>query len=56
MKTDVPNHPQSFLMLHTGEFRFTRPSMGSWIIYGLGSENQNLPGFLAMCPGEKRCG
>jgi hypothetical protein len=50
MKTDVPNHPQSFLMLHTGEFRFTRPSMGSWIIYGLGSENQNLPGFVTVSP------
>lgn len=50
MHTSVPNHPQSFLMLHTGEFRFTRPSMGSWILYGLGSENQNLPGFISISP------
>jgi hypothetical protein len=50
MQTSVPNHPQSFLMLHTGEFRFTRPSMGSWLLYGLGSENQNLPGFITISP------
>jgi len=50
MNTNVPNHPQSFLMLHTGEFRFTRPSMGSWLLYGLGSENQNLPGFITISP------
>ncbi len=50
LNTTVPNHPQSFLQLHTGEFRFTRPSMGSWIIYGLGSENQNLPGYVTVSP------
>ncbi len=50
MQTDVPNHPQAFLMLHTGEFRFTRPSMGSWVLYGLGAENQNLPGFITVNP------
>jgi hypothetical protein len=50
MHTNVPNHPQSFLMLHTGEFRFTRPSMGSWLLYGLGSENQDLPGFVTINP------
>lgn len=50
MQTDVPNHPQSFLMLHTGEFRFTRPSMGAWLLYGLGTENQNLPGFVTINP------
>ncbi len=48
--TDVPNHPQGFLMLHTGEFRFTRPSLGAWVLYGLGSENQNLPGFVTINP------
>lgn len=52
MHTDVPNHPQAFLMLHTGEFRFTRPSIGSWVLYGLGTENQNLPGFVTICPPE----
>src|SRR5262249_28658661 len=50
MCTDVPNHPQSCLMLHTGEFRFTRPSMGSWMLYGLGTENQDLPGFVTVSP------
>jgi hypothetical protein len=50
MHTDVPNHPQSFLMLHTGEFRFTRPSLGSWLLYGLGTENQDLPGFVTINP------
>src|SRR5207302_256023 len=50
MCTDVPNHPQSCLMLHTGEFRFTRPSLGSWLLYGLGTENQDLPGFVTVSP------
>lgn len=48
--TDVPNHPQAFLMMHTGEFRFARPSMGAWSLYGLGTENQNLPGFVTINP------
>ena len=50
MHTNVPNHPQSFLMMHTGEFRFTRPSLGSGMLYGLGTENQNLPGFVTINP------
>lgn len=50
MWTDVPNHPQAFMMMHTGEFRFTRPSMGAWVLYGLGTENQNLPGFVTISP------
>jgi hypothetical protein len=50
MHTEVPNHPQSFLMLHTGEFRFTRPSVGSWLLYGLGTENRDLPGFITISP------
>jgi hypothetical protein len=50
MWTDVPNHPQAFLMLHTGEFRFARPSVGSWVLYGLGTENSNLPGFVSINP------
>ncbi len=48
--TDVPNHPQAFMMMHTGEFRFARPSMGSWMLYGLGTLNQNLPGFVTISP------
>src|SRR5262245_208972 len=50
LHTEVPNHPQSCLMLHTGEFRFTRPSMGAWLLYGLGTENQDLPGFITISP------
>jgi Protein of unknown function (DUF1501) len=51
MYADVPNHEPSLMLMNTGEARLVRPSMGSWITYGLGSENQNLPGFIAMCPG-----
>ena len=50
MYSSVPAHPQSFLQLHTGSFQFVRPSMGSWVLYGLGSENQNLPGYISLCP------
>src|SRR5688500_16206697 len=48
---DVPNHEPSLLLMNCGEARQIRPSMGSWLTYGLGTENQNLPGFIAMCPG-----
>jgi hypothetical protein len=48
MHTDIPNHPQATLMMHTGEFRFARPSLGAWTLYGLGTENQDLPGFIFM--------
>jgi len=51
MHADVPNHEPSLLLLNCGEARLVRPSMGSWVTYGLGSDNQNLPGFIAMCPG-----
>jgi hypothetical protein len=51
MHADVPNHEPSLLLLNCGDARQIRPSMGSWLTYGLGSENQNLPGFIAMCPG-----
>jgi hypothetical protein len=51
MHADVPNHEPSLLLMNCGEARLIRPSMGSWLTYGLGSENQNLPGFIAMCPG-----
>jgi len=51
MWTEVPNHEPSLLMMNCGDIRFSRPSMGSWLTYGLGSENQNLPGFVALCPG-----
>jgi hypothetical protein len=48
MYADTGIHAQSFLQLHTGERLRTRPSMGSWIAYGLGTENQNLPGFVSL--------
>ena len=51
MYADVPNHEPSLLLMNCGEARLIRPSMGSWVTYGLGSENQNLPGFIVMCPG-----
>lgn len=51
MQADVPNHEPSLMLMNCGDGRLPRPSMGSWITYGLGAENQNLPGFVAMCPG-----
>ena len=51
MRADVPNHEPSLMLMNCGESILTRPSMGSWMTYGLGTENQNLPGFIAMCPG-----
>lgn len=51
MHADVPNHEPSLMLMNTGEARLVRPSMGSWLTYGLGSENKNLPSFVAMCPG-----
>jgi len=50
MYADVPSHPQCFVQLHTGNFQFVRPSLGAWVLYGLGTENQNLPGFVTLCP------
>jgi hypothetical protein len=51
MHADVPNHEPSLLLMNCGEGRQPRPSLGSWVTYGLGSENRNLPGFVVMCPG-----
>ena len=50
MHADVPNHEPSLMLMNCGDGRLTRPSFGSWVTYGLGTENQNLPGFIAMCP------
>ncbi|MDR3639022.1 MAG: DUF1501 domain-containing protein [Isosphaeraceae bacterium] len=50
MHTDLPAHPQAYLMLHTGNSQFVRPSLGAWTLYGLGTENENLPGFIAIKP------
>ncbi|RLS75024.1 MAG: DUF1501 domain-containing protein, partial [Planctomycetota bacterium] len=51
MVTDDPNHPGGCLLMHTGERVSSRPSLGAWVNYGLGSENRNLPGFVAIGPG-----
>jgi hypothetical protein len=50
MHTDIPNHPQAYLQMHCGMFQFPRPSLGSWVLYGLGTENANLPGFVTLSP------
>lgn len=48
--TEIPNHEPSCLMLNTGANQAGRPSMGAWVTYGLGTENQNLPGYVVLCP------
>jgi hypothetical protein len=50
MQTDLPNHPQAFMQMHCGIFQFPRPSLGAWVLYGLGTENANLPGFITISP------
>ena len=52
MHTNVPNHEPSLLMMNSGNTQPVRPSMGSWLCYGLGVENQDLPGFVVLCPGK----
>src|SRR5581483_2486368 len=48
--TEIPNHEPSCLMQNTGANQAGRPSMGAWLTYGLGTENQNLPGYVVLCP------
>jgi hypothetical protein len=50
MHTDSPAHPQASIFMHTGSVTFVRPSIGSWVVYGLGTQNQDLPGFVTMNP------
>ncbi len=50
MQANLPNHEPSLLLMNCGDSLQSRPSVGSWITYGLGSENQNLPGFVVLCP------
>jgi hypothetical protein len=50
MQTDQPSHAQAFVQMHAGNFQAPRPSLGSWTLYGLGTENDNLPGFITLCP------
>ncbi len=51
MYAQVPNHEPSLMLMNCGDSVQARPSTGAWVLYGLGTENQNLPGFVAMCPG-----
>ena len=51
MRNEVPNHEPSLFMINCGAIQPGRPSMGSWLMYGLGTENRNLPGFVVLCPG-----
>ena len=48
MHCDQPNHSQAAMQTHTGSFQFVRPSMGAWTLYGLGTENADLPGFVVL--------
>ena len=52
MQTNVPAHPQAMVNLHTGNSQFVRPSLGAWSLYGLGTGNQNLPGFITITPAQ----
>ena len=56
MKADLPIHSTGVLFLHTGSNNAGRPSLGSWVNYGLGSDNQNLPGFIVLSFGVVPCG
>lgn len=51
MYTDIPNHEPSMFMMNSGHLQALRPSYGSWMVYGLGTENQNLPGYIVLAPG-----
>ncbi len=56
MQTDLPAHPEAYLMLHTGSSQFIRPSLGAWTLYGLGTETDDLPGFIAIKPTSRNGG
>jgi hypothetical protein len=51
MYTDIPAHEVATVFMNTGSLRMARPSIGSWVLYGLGTENQNMPGFISLRPG-----
>ncbi|MDV6030170.1 MAG: DUF1501 domain-containing protein [Phycisphaera sp. RhM] len=51
LHADNPNHGPALLQMNNGTITPTRPSMGAWFLYGLGSENANLPGYVVLCPG-----
>ena len=50
MQTNLPAHPQAVITMHTGSSQFVRPSLGAWSLYGLGTANENLPGFVTITP------
>jgi hypothetical protein len=49
--TDIPAHEVATVFMNTGSLRISKPSIGSWVLYGLGTENQNIPGFVSLRPG-----
>jgi hypothetical protein len=51
MHTNIPAHEPATVMMNTGSLRLATPSMGSWVLYGLGSENQNMPGYISLRSG-----
>ena len=51
MHTDIPAHDVATLFMNTGSLRMAKPSLGSWVLYGLGSDNQNMPGYVSLRPG-----
>jgi hypothetical protein len=51
MHTNIPSHEVATVMMNTGSLRLAKPSVGSWVVYGLGSENQNMPGYISLRPG-----
>lgn len=51
MYAELPSHEMSLMLMNTGDQRLVRPSMGSWLTWGMGSLNENLPSFIALCPG-----
>ncbi|MEQ1826584.1 MAG: DUF1501 domain-containing protein [Pirellula sp.] len=51
MHVELPSHEMSLMLMNTGDMRLVRPSIGSWLTWGMGSDNENLPGFVALCPG-----
>src|SRR6185503_19702635 len=51
MHTDIPAHDVATVFMNTGSLRVAKPSLGSWVLYGLGTDNQNMPGFVSLRPG-----
>ncbi len=50
MYCQLPSHDMSLMLMNSGDQRLVRPSLGSWLNWGMGSENENLPGFVVLCP------